>query len=441
MQTAALTGIAHGYHSEHHHPLKPDSDGGQGNDSTHNTPKHAESTPNSESGHVRAFTMLSPAGSPAHRHLILRDMNRSNDSDNQIDIDLDSRDLKLTRKKERSFARRTRADSSSSSESEELVDAEKRKRKISRLTKQISTMSSSDTKKVLRLNDDLNKQHDNGDGLDENKKLALFKSAVNKVIVSNRFRPDSKRKGRKEPAIIEKKEGVEGEGGTAMPKVMRRRSGSEAVQISAKEIDSLRELNVMAKGSILDQKEFKLSRRSLKNGIARFFTDDETGVGYDDYDAGVNSMALLCGLVLGVPYQVLSSLDYSNLDWLKAELEMCPKDDWTYNHIYTGYRMAYTGTVYFSVSGMVFATFYFLFKRNDIADFLVWRRKARAMVVIQFFTTALAMISLILLTNLYFEFFLINTEADICNTGSGPYVGFGMGLAGICFCMSFYLIW
>merc|ERR1711998_208122 len=107
----------------------------------------------------------------------------------------------------------------------------------------------------------------------------------------------------------------------------------------------------------------------------------------------------------------------------------------------TGYRMAYTGTVYFSISGMVFATFYFLFKRNDLGDFLTWRRKARWMVVIQFLVTAMAMISLILLTNLYFEFFLTNTEADICNTGSGPYVGFGMGLAGICFVLSFYLIW
>ena len=191
----------------------------------------------------------------------------------------------------------------------------------------------------------------------------------------------------------------------ASPNFRRRRRVSEKTVLDDETRLSLKEKAIMQYGSDLAKKEFSFQRRSLLNGISRFFSEDETGANYDDFDAGVNSMALLCGLVLGVPYQVLASLDYSNLDWLKEELNLCPKNDWQFHHIYTGYRIAYTGTVYFSISGMVFATFYFLFKRNDLDDFLVWRRKARWLVVIQFFTTACAMISLILLTNLYFEFF------------------------------------
>jgi hypothetical protein len=445
---AALAGMSHqGQHSEHHHALHPNIEGGQGYVSAHTAPKDSKTqdesaaTFGSESDQVRAFTTMSPEESleqsPAIGTMSI-DSYYSTNADPQMAAD--------RRRKDRSFNRRSRADSSSSSESGNQFAIDKHNKKVQKLKDKMATLSSKDMRKVLRMNEDLTKQHNRGDGLGEGAKLNLFRSAVRKVIASNRFSSSH----RKDDILVRRmsqggySQGSVDEAATAQDQrsTFRRRKHNRALlDIDDSTRLTLQEKVIMQGTSELAKKKLKFQRRSLLNGIQRFFSEDETGASYDDFDAGVNSMALLCGLVLGVPYQVLSSLDYSNLDWLKAELALCPKDDWQYNHIYTGYRMAYTGTVYFSISGMVFATFYFLFKRNDLQDFLVWRRKARWMVVIQFFTTAMAMISLILLTNLYFEFFLINTESDICDTGSGPYVGFGMGLAGICFVLSFYLIW
>ena len=48
-------------------------------------------------------------------------------------------------------------------------------------------MSNDDMKKVLRLHNDLTKQHTHREGLDERTKLDMFKSAVNTVIATNRL--------------------------------------------------------------------------------------------------------------------------------------------------------------------------------------------------------------------------------------------------------------
>ena len=141
-----------------------------------------------------------------------------------------------------------------------------------------------------------------------------------------------------------------------------------------------------------------------------------------------------------MPYTVVEGLNYEHMDWLKATIALCPKGDRDYNFVYNVYRATYTSTVYFSVSGMIIATFYFLFKRNDDDDYRLWRNKARWMVLLMFISTAMAIISLIFLTNIYFEYFLINTETDICDAGTAPYTYFGMALGGITFVGSLYLI-
>ena len=421
---AALMGLSHETHSENHHPTaRQDID------------HLARIAPYSEvpGSRTPAREPQSPTSPTVSTRRISSRVQFEFGGQNLEKLQrLDTEESQVSRMLHKS---RSRSDSSSSSEGDDEKLKLKSHKDVARLQKSVQSMKSHDIKKILRLNDDMTKQQaKQGGDIHEYDKIAIFKRAVNKVIITNRFASNGGTKSslRREPATID--------GDSDAPSQLKRRQSFQNLSISAKERDKLEEVNVMSRGTELSKKVFKLNRRSALNGIARFFDEDETGASYDDFDAGINAMALLCGLVLGVPYQVLSSLDYSNLDWLKAELSLCPKDDWQYYHIYSGYRIAYTGTVYCSISGMVVATFYFLFKRNNIEDYLVWRRKARYMVIIQFIATAAAMISLILLTNLYFEFFLQHTEADVCNTGSAPYVSFGMGLAGMCFVVSAYLI-
>ena len=214
----------------------------------------------------------------------------------------------------------------------------------------------------------------------------------------------------------------------------------EMRRASAKGSNDFEGLERLRAEHLAEEAKQQQETRLKMSGLGKFFTKDLAECHHEDFDPGVNAMALLCGLVLSVPYTVVEGLNYEHMDWLKATIALCPKGDRDYNFVYNVYRATYTSTVYFSVSGMIIATFYFLFKRNDDDDYRLWRNKARWMVLLMFISTAMAIISLIFLTNIYFEYFLINTETDICDAGTAPYTYFGMALGGITFVGSLYLI-
>ena len=195
-------------------------------------------------------------------------------------------------------------------------------------------------------------------------------------------------------------------------------------------------------GKLVNSMNTKLKRaedRKNMSGLAKFLSSDVSKVHHDDFDSGVNAMALLCALVLSVPYQVAGTLGSDNLDWMKGQIDECT-DEWNYAFVYTGYRASFIMTVYFSISGMILATFYFLFKRNNDFDFRIWRSKARYLVVLLFFCTAFSIIGLILLTNLYFDYYMLSSTENICSNNTLPYVAAGCGVSFFAFVGAFYLI-
>ena len=276
-------------------------------------------------------------------------------------------------------------------------------------------MTGEEFKQVLRLNEDMVdlKTGNKAEPIDDLTKMKIFQKAVIKVRAVNTLsqNQDSDSKNSSQT----------------------RRNRTTFLEGDLKDIEKLRSDHQMEEERLEREHQLKLS------GWGKFFTNDLSNCHHEDFDPGVNAMALLCGLVLSIPYTVVENINYDHLDWLKASLAACPRQR-DYNFVYNIYRATYTCTVYFSISGMIIATFYFLFKRNDDEDYRTWRDKARWMVFFLFITTALAIISLVFLTNIFFEYFLINTETNICDAGTAPYTYFGMTLGGIAFFGAMYLI-
>jgi len=185
-------------------------------------------------------------------------------------------------------------------------------------------------------------------------------------------------------------------------------------------------------------------RMSMFNGtgLTKLLIDDLDKVNHEDFDAGVNAMALLCALLLSVPYAVVDTIDNIHLAWLQKALDKCKADHETmrYSRIYALYRGSFLSTVYMSIGGMILATFYFLFKRTNEEDYKLWRRKARLLVTTLFFFTALAICSLLVMTNTYFNYFLLSDSENICDNNSSIYMVPGLLAATLSFTWSFYLI-
>ena len=194
-------------------------------------------------------------------------------------------------------------------------------------------------------------------------------------------------------------------------------------------------------------------QRRMSSGILSLFTH-EGNHDSDEFDAGVNSMAVLCALVLAVPYFVLNGINYGNLDRMRELFADCDSDELTYDDVYFVYRGSFIATVYWAIAGMILATFYFVFKRTQEEEYELWRWKAQYLVISMFVCTAFAISALILLTNMVFSYFLLAAgkppdgidpgdyfHHDICDNGSYPYISPGIALTSLSFVWSIYLVW
>ena len=192
---------------------------------------------------------------------------------------------------------------------------------------------------------------------------------------------------------------------------------------------------------ILKSKKEQAVKTLEKSGLARLLHDDLDEIHFDDFDAGVNALALMCALVLSIPFEIIGGFEVDHLDWMKENINACNDDTWNFANVYTSIRTSFMVTVYFSISGMILATFYFLFKRNDDESYKSWRSKARYLVISLFVCTALAICGLIMLTNLYFIYFLLTSTANICDNGTTIYVCSGLGVSLFAFLLSFWFIY
>jgi hypothetical protein len=189
--------------------------------------------------------------------------------------------------------------------------------------------------------------------------------------------------------------------------------------------------------------DLKAARKELKtiskSGFAILFSDDLTKIHHEDFDAGVNAMALLCALMLSIPFEIVGNLDYDNLDEMRILFTKCESDEFDFDDVYSTYRGSFLATVYWAIAGMILATFYFLFKRMDEEEYKLWRWKARYLVISLFFSTAFAICSLILLTNMYFDYYLLSSDHNICNNGTLRFVLPGLCVAIAAFVWGIYL--
>ena len=139
---------------------------------------------------------------------------------------------------------------------------------------------------------------------------------------------------------------------------------------------------------------------------------------------------------------LIGSLNYENLAAMRQMFlsSSCSKDDLDFETVYSYFRGSFLATVYWSIAGMILATFYFLFKRTNIDEYRQWHRKAKWLVISLFFSTAFAICSIILLTNLFFYYYLLTSHDNICDNGSAIYTTPGIVLGVTAFIWSLFLI-
>lgn len=154
-------------------------------------------------------------------------------------------------------------------------------------------------------------------------------------------------------------------------------------------------------------------------------------------------MALLCGLTLALPYQVIGNLGRDYFDSLRDQFANCPdavSNGLTFDEARRYYKLCMNVSIYAAVAGMVLSTFYFLFKRRSIEDFLKWRRKARLLVILLFIATCCAMSGVMYLSSLLMRWYALNSDGIDCSSSSSEEFIAVVTFGTLLLCLNFYLI-
>ena len=113
-------------------------------------------------------------------------------------------------------------------------------------------------------------------------------------------------------------------------------------------------------------------------------------------DGAVQALALINGLIITIPYGLMSSVDSGFWDNIEAISADCPQfgfKEMQYQ-FYLGLRV----TLYSSTAGLIVSSFYYLLKPKDLQ---AWWWRGRFFIIFLFLFTAVSVIALIGTSNLY----------------------------------------
>jgi hypothetical protein len=113
-------------------------------------------------------------------------------------------------------------------------------------------------------------------------------------------------------------------------------------------------------------------------------------------DGAVNALALICALVLTIPYGLMSSMStefWDNIEKISADCE-----EYDANTMSGTMYSAIRATIFPSTGGLITSTFYYLLKPIKL---LPWWPRGRFFLLLLFILTSTSVISLIVTSNVY----------------------------------------
>jgi hypothetical protein len=160
-----------------------------------------------------------------------------------------------------------------------------------------------------------------------------------------------------------------------------------------------------------------LQRLTVNSRVVKFFSVLGDHI-IEEPDAAISAMALICALVLTIPFSVFTVINDGFLTALRTAIEACPNGVNYYNQSYRTVYIRLVGspglTMYASIMGLIISSIYFIFKPSKGKDLDRWcRRQGRLLMTIQFIVCIVAVLAL-------------------CSTAAQLFSSFNIELANIC---------
>lgn len=145
-----------------------------------------------------------------------------------------------------------------------------------------------------------------------------------------------------------------------------------------------------------------------------------------DIEPSINTLALICALVLGIPFGISQLFNEQQLLYMESILSNCPSDSFyvrsglTWNYTKSSIPGNWSCTVYGSMVGLLIAAVYYALKppKDYIRQWL--RVKGKILLAAMVLTTASAIIGLMDLAAFVLNYIMV-TDEDLCNFSINEY--------------------
>jgi hypothetical protein len=120
-----------------------------------------------------------------------------------------------------------------------------------------------------------------------------------------------------------------------------------------------------------------LQRITYKSRVVNFFLIGNHYI-IEEPDSGMSAMALVCALILTIPFGVFSFLTDAFFTSIREALEACPNQQtitgWNYSLFYTHVMQSFSVCLYCSMMGIIVTSVYYIFKPLPGKDMRKWCR-------------------------------------------------------------------
>lgn len=171
------------------------------------------------------------------------------------------------------------------------------------------------------------------------------------------------------------------------------------------------------------------------NQLREMFVGKE--VTSEDIDSVVNTLTLVCALILTIPYGVMTSADHSYWDNVEDILSQCEVKKFTYDQAFKPFSGGFNSIVYSNISVLIMAVLYYLLRPKDDAKFRKWWKYARYILMMMMLGTVCSVVCLVIASSWLFSWYII-PNSKLCTFSAKTDVTAGIIVIGFCALTSFF---
>ena len=127
----------------------------------------------------------------------------------------------------------------------------------------------------------------------------------------------------------------------------------------------------------------------------------------DDIDTVVNTLTLVCALILTIPYGVMTAADPDYWQSVREVLAACPVQKFTYEEDFQLFSGGFNTVVYSNICVLIMAVMYYLLRPKDDTKFRKWWKSARYVIIMMMMGTVCSIVCLVIISTWLFSWYLI----------------------------------